>query len=191
MAGPQQHTSRAQQRRNTESRILAAARHMFSESGYDRTTIRAIAAAANTDPGLVMRYFGSKEELFAQAAQISPDEPIAGTPEQVADLLLASLRTKLGTEPAASLAALRSMLTHPEAAKEVRAMMTSQQQQFATAIPGDDATLRAGLITAITLGTVVGRFLLHLDGLRDASPGQITTLLRPCFQSLAHSEPQT
>ena len=68
---------RAEQRRRTEARVLAAACQLFAESGFDRTTIRAIAAAAQTDPGLVMRYFGSKEELFAAAAQLPPGEPAA------------------------------------------------------------------------------------------------------------------
>ena len=36
-------TTRVEQRRRTEERILAAARQLFGEHGYDRTTIRAIA----------------------------------------------------------------------------------------------------------------------------------------------------
>ncbi|HEY0692314.1 MAG TPA: helix-turn-helix domain-containing protein [Kribbella sp.] len=59
----------------------------IAENGYDRTTIRSIAAAAGSDPGLVMRYFGSKEKLFAQAATIPADGPITGSPEQIAELL--------------------------------------------------------------------------------------------------------
>ncbi|MDT5208004.1 MAG: hypothetical protein QOF67_419, partial [Mycobacterium sp.] len=47
--------------------ILAAARQRFAESGFERATIRAIAADANIDPSMVMRYFGSKDQLFAAA----------------------------------------------------------------------------------------------------------------------------
>ena len=39
----------------TKSAILAAARAAFTEKGYENTTIRAIAAAAEVDPALVMR----------------------------------------------------------------------------------------------------------------------------------------
>jgi AcrR family transcriptional regulator len=77
-------TTRIEQRRRTEGRILTAARELFGEQGFDRTTIRAIAARAGSDPGLVMRYFGSKEKLFAQAAAIPADGPIEGSPEQIA-----------------------------------------------------------------------------------------------------------
>jgi AcrR family transcriptional regulator len=180
-------TSRAEQRQRTETRILTAARRLFAENGYDRTTIRSIAAAAGSDPGLVMRYFGSKEKLFARAATIPADGPITGSPEQVADLLATALGEKLADEPSAALAALRSMFTHPEAGLEVRTAMSGQQQQVAAMMPGEDAVLRAGLIGALTVGTVIGRHLLQLDGLHDASPAEITALLRPLISDLVQT----
>jgi AcrR family transcriptional regulator len=177
-------TSRAEQRQRTETRILTAARRLFAENGYDRTTIRSIAAAAGSDPGLVMRYFGSKEKLFVQAATIPADGPITGSPEQIAELLATALSEKLADEPAAALAALRSMFTHPEAGIEVRTAMSGQQQQVAALMRGEDAVLRAGLIGALTIGVVIGRHLLQLDGLRDASPEEITALLQPLINDL-------
>ncbi len=53
----------------TKSAILTAARERFAAEGYERATIRAIANAADIDPAMVMRYFGSKERLFAAAAE--------------------------------------------------------------------------------------------------------------------------
>src|SRR5258705_11693083 len=55
----------------TKAVILAAARQRFAESGFERATIRAIAADANIDPSMVMRYFGSKDQLFAAAADFN------------------------------------------------------------------------------------------------------------------------
>src|SRR5438128_288264 len=52
----------------TRTRILDAARRRFGSDGFERATIRAIAADAGVDPKLVMRYFGNKEGLFAAAA---------------------------------------------------------------------------------------------------------------------------
>ena len=37
-------------------------------AGYERATVRDIAASASIDPALVIRYFGSKEALFVRAA---------------------------------------------------------------------------------------------------------------------------
>ena len=53
----------------TRAAILAAARERFAADGYERATIRAIAADAAIDPAMVMRYFGNKEKLFAAAAE--------------------------------------------------------------------------------------------------------------------------
>ena len=75
----------------TKAVILAAARERFAESGYEAATIRAIAADANIDPSMVMRYFGSKERLFEAALAIdlrlpdlgdapAADVPLAHTP---------------------------------------------------------------------------------------------------------------
>lgn len=176
-------TTRVEQRRRTELRILTAARRLFGEHGYDRTTIRAVATAAGSDPGLVMRYFGSKERLFAQAAAIPADGPIEGSPEEIAEQLIDALSEKLTDEPTAALAALRAMFSHPEAAEEVRAAMTAQQRQVAEQLPGEDAVLRAGVIGALTLGLVIGRHLVTLDGL-DAAPEEVMAVAGPLITAL-------
>lgn len=181
--------TRAQQRRQTEARILAAARQLFADVGYDRTTIRAVASAAGVDGGLVMHYFGSKDELFARAAELPADELAGASAEQVAEALLTSLANRLDSEPVASLAVLRSMLTNADAADRYRAAAEPQLSQITAAIPGDDAELRASLMSAIVHGVIIERYLLRLSRLADASPDQIIELLRPCFQTLAAARP--
>jgi len=47
----------------SRARIREAALEQFAEHGYERTTIRGIAAAAGVSPGLVRHHFGSKEDL--------------------------------------------------------------------------------------------------------------------------------
>ena len=188
MTNPSARPTRAQQRSQTEARILAAARQMFAELGYDRTTIRAVAAAAGVDAGLVMHYYGSKDELFARAARLPPDELPGGTAEQVAEALLTSLAKRLDSEPVASLAVLRSMLTNTDAANRYRAAGEPQLSQITAAIPTADAELRASLLSAIVHGVIIERYLLRLGGLADASPDQIIDLLRPCFRTLATAQ---
>jgi AcrR family transcriptional regulator len=188
---PSARPTRAQQRRQTEESILAAARQMFAELGYDRTTIRAVATAAGVDAGLVMHYFGSKDELFSRAAKLPADELPDGTAEDVAEALLTSLARRLDSEPVASLAVLRSMLTNADAANRYRAAAEPQLGQITAAIPSADAELRASLLSAIVHGVIIERYLLRLGRLADASPDQIIDLLRPCFQTLAtaHTPP--
>ncbi|MFD9736731.1 TetR/AcrR family transcriptional regulator [Umezawaea sp. NPDC059074] len=189
MTEPSARPTRAQQRLLSEERILAAARALFAELGYDRTTIRAVATAAGVDAGLVMHYFVSKDLLFARASEVPADELPEGTSEEVAEALLTSLGRRLTDEPAASLAVLRSVLTNDAAADRYRAAGEARFAQLTEAIPTPDADLRASLLSAIVHGVIAERYLLRLTPLGEASPEQIVDLLRPCFQSLATPPP--
>jgi AcrR family transcriptional regulator len=176
--------SRAQQRRRTEARILEAAAQAFLTAGYERTTIRGVAAAAGVDGGLVMHYFGSKQELYRRVIDAAPVPEVSGTPAEATEQLLASLATRLVDEPVASLALLRSMLTNPEAASAASVGIARYQAQIAQAIPAADAELRAALISAITLGITVCRHLIGSGELAAADPARVVELLRPCLASL-------
>jgi AcrR family transcriptional regulator len=181
--------SRAEQRRRTEARILDAAARVFVAAGYERTTIRAVASAAGVDAGLVMHYFGSKQELFRQVIDAAPVPEVSGAPEQATEQILATLADRLTNEPVASLTILRSMLTNPEAASVLSAGAARYQAQIAQAIPANDASLRAAIISAIILGITVSRHLIRSDELASADPAQVIELLRPCVLSLADRPP--
>jgi AcrR family transcriptional regulator len=74
----------------TRSTILDAARAIFAREGYERTTIRDIAAAAAIDPAMVIRYFRSKEELFARIAEFDlrlPD-PTGMAPDRIGEAIV-------------------------------------------------------------------------------------------------------
>jgi AcrR family transcriptional regulator len=181
--------SRAEQRRRTEARILDAASRLFLAAGYERTTIRAVASAAGVDAGLVMHYFGSKQELFRRVIDAAPAAEVSGTPEQATEQILAMLARQLASEPTASLTVFRSMLTNPEAASAASTALARAQSQIAQAIPTDDASLRAAIISAIFLGVTVSRHLIKSDELATADPAHVISLLRPCVISLAAQTP--
>jgi AcrR family transcriptional regulator len=185
--------SRAEQRRRTEARILEAATQIFFNAGYDRATIRAVASAAGVDAGLVMHYFGSKQELYRKVIDAAPVPEVSGTGAEAAEEILAGLASRLASEPVASLALLRSMLTNPAAASAASSGIARYEAQIARAIPADDADLRAAIISAISLGIMVSRHLVQSDELATADPAQVIRLLRPCMRSLAagpdHNEP--
>lgn len=58
----------------TRAALLEAAKVAFTAAGYDRTSLRDIAALAGADVALIARYFGGKEGLFTEAlkATIAP-----------------------------------------------------------------------------------------------------------------------
>ena len=176
--------SRAEQRRRTEARILDAAGKVFVAHGYDRTTIRAVASAAGVDSGLVTYYFGSKQELFRRVIDTAPVPEVSGAPGEAVEQILAALAGRLASEPVASLAILRSVLTNPEAASAVRGGAARYQAQITQAVAGDDASLRAAIISANPLGITVSRHLIKSDELATADPAQVISLLRPCMLAL-------
>ncbi|MGH9063896.1 MAG: TetR/AcrR family transcriptional regulator [Acidimicrobiales bacterium] len=176
---------RSERRRESESRILQAACEVFAKEGYDRATIRAVAGRAGVDPALVMHYFGCKEQLFDMACHADVEEIAPGRDEDLAERVLLRLGEKLRQEPASEQALLRSMLTHDQAAEAIRcAIAAGLGRVLDRAMGGEEAHLRTGLLMATAIGVLVGRYLLELDGLRDASPEEIMDLLRPCFRSL-------
>lgn len=181
-------TERAERRRRTERRILEAARKLFADLGFERTTIRAVAKAAEVDPALVMQYFGSKQDLFSAAVTVAPAPVAQGDGNDLVEQLLGSLGLKMGELPQSSLAMMRSMLTHPEAGASARAVLSRQIHQVGESIPGGDARLRAALMTTIMLGVTVGHQLLELDELREASQADIARVLRPALRAIAQPQ---
>src|ERR1700712_5829350 len=63
---PPEKVPAARRRNSVQSRqlLLAAARDLFDERGFQRTTTRDIGDRAGLDPTLIARYFGSKAALY-------------------------------------------------------------------------------------------------------------------------------
>lgn len=176
-----------QRRIRTEARILASASRLFVERGYERTTIREIARAAGVDGGLVVHYFGSKQELFQRVTHDRPVQELTGTADDITEQILARLADSLANEPVQSLALLRSMLTHPEAAQAMREGAALYQAQISRPVTADDAGLQAAPVGAVMPGAIVSRRLLRTEALSDASPEHVIDPLRPCLRSLTRA----
>ena len=145
--------------------------------------------AAGVDGGLVMHYFGSKQELFQRVTHDPPVQELTGTADDITEQILARLADSLANEPVQSLALLRSMLTHPDAAQAMREGAARYQAQISRPITADDAGLRAALVGAVMLGVILSRHLLRTEALSDASPEHVIDLLRPCLRSLTRAGP--
>lgn len=57
---------RDQQKQATRAKVLAAARDLFDQAGYEQTTIRAIAERAKVSVGSVFTTFTSKADILSQ-----------------------------------------------------------------------------------------------------------------------------
>jgi AcrR family transcriptional regulator len=183
----------------TKEAILAAARARFGDLGYDRTTIRGIAADAGVDPALVHHFYGSKEQLFAAAMRL----PV--NPREVLDAALAGqargqdqslgehlLRTVLGVWEVAEIRAtflglLRSAPTSEQAVVMLReflagAILGPLAQAVQQATPegeGGDAAYRAALVASQVLGLGMTRYVLELPPLTQVSSDDLVAAIAP------------
>ena len=184
-----EHVSREQRRKRTEAAILQAAREQFAEAGFERTTIRSVAAAASVDPALVMQHFGSKEGLFAQAARWDDDHQTVLHVSRD-DLPRAALQDMLGRFEGehtreAAVAFMRNCLTHPEANRIMRdEVMCERAAGVARTIGGEDAALRASLIGACMMGLGLARYVFELPGVATASREDLERLMEPVLRAL-------
>ena len=167
--------TREQQRTATAQRILEAAQIEFGEHGSEGTTVRAIAKRAGVDASLVIHHYGSKDDLFAMAAQLhggSADDEIAAHLYDVLDVHLSGL-------PPATRALVRSMLTAPTATAAMREFLNERVANLARAMGGVDADLRAALTVSSLLGLTLTRHFFALDALAAVSDAQVEQVLQP------------
>jgi AcrR family transcriptional regulator len=181
--------TREERRRRTEATILEAAKRLFAEVGYEKTTIRGVAAQAGIDPALVMQYFGSKEGLFAASARAFADRKRAlyAAREDLAAAALEDLFAGFEDpeEAFASIAVMRNCLTHDRARDVMRdQVMHDKHTQLAETIGGEDAELRAGLLAAVMIGTTIARYLIEIPSVAGASPEDVQRVLEPVLKAL-------
>ncbi|WP_432837301.1 TetR family transcriptional regulator [Dactylosporangium sp. CA-092794] len=174
----------------TRAAILRAARARFAADGYQRATIRAIAADAAIDPSMVMRYYGSKAGLFAAAVDVDLRLPDVGgiPPERLgAELVRHFLRRweDSAAEDDALLTLLRSAATDEDAAQRLRGVFREQVQPVALRLAGGDpdkAGRRAGLVATQLLGLALCRHILRLPPVAALSAETIVEEIGPTVQ---------
>lgn len=151
----------------TQNRLLDAARRQFALNGFERTTVREIAAEAGVNVALISRYFGGKEELFARAVAIDLDLPdLRSVPrDQLGRRLVEHFFERWEGKEADDLlrVLVRTAATNSIAAEKISAILHSQIIPVVTRISGQDgAQRRASLIATQILGLAFCRYVLNL-----------------------------
>lgn len=172
--------------------ILEAARRAFAREGYDRATIRLIAASAGVDPALIHHYFGTKEDLFAEVIRIRM------RPAQVAESVLEGgldeigqrmvrVFLSVGEDPEtreAYVAMLRSALTNEMAAVALRQFWArALLERLAAEVDLPDAELRLSLCAAHLVGIAVLRYVMGLEPLASVSVDELAEIVTPKIQA--------
>lgn len=189
MTAPARGPGRPPGRSSSRDDILAAARVLFGERGYDKASIRAIAGAAGVDPALVHHYFGTKEELFAAAMRLPIDpavvlpEVLAGPPDRLGERLARTfLRLwgdpRLGPQFAG---VVRSAMTTEQGAALLRDFVAANMlARVAERL--DTPRLNLTAAAAQMIGVVVLKYVLRLEPMASAADDELVALLAPTLQ---------
>ncbi|MFD4374138.1 TetR family transcriptional regulator [Streptomyces sp. NPDC058486] len=172
-------------------RILEAARTQFAERGYDKTSVRGIAKAAGVDPALVHHYFGTKDEVFAAAIEVSfepalvvpaiLDGPRDAVGERLARFFIGVWENPVTRAPL--LAVIRSAVTHEAAAKVLRTFVLRRLlERIAADLAVPDPKFRAELAASQMIGIVILRYVIKVEPLASADPERIVAEVAPTLQ---------
>jgi len=157
--------------RTTRARILASAKTLFSSKGYDRTTIRGVAQAADIHPSMVMRYFRSKERLFAAAVIFDLRFPsdVGQTPKNKLGFAIVRHFLDRFEGPAAGdelPSLLRAAVTHPQAREIMIQIYKQQVAPFVKRLCSPSKSHEGpALVESQILGLAYSRYVLKLPAI--------------------------
>jgi AcrR family transcriptional regulator len=172
----------------TRAEILRAAQTRFAADGYHKATIRAIAADADIDPSMVMRYYGNKTKLFAAAIDIDLQLPDLTTipKRRLGKALVAHFLQRWEGDPTddALLILLRSAATDDFAAERMRTIFRDQLTPALLNLTGNraEAAERAGLISTQMLGLALCRKILRLPPVAALDHETVVARIGPTIQ---------
>lgn len=173
-------------------RIIDAARERFMRDGYERATVRAIAADAGVDVAMVYYFFGNKEGLFTASTLTGPEHPLhqlatlldEGTErvgERLARRFLEHWEQGAVFEPFLTL--WRSAAIHPEARKVLHDSLAGPiADRVATEFGVADAELRVELVASHLAGLAFARYQLKIEPLASTSIEDLVGRLGPTLQ---------
>ncbi|MFF8594076.1 TetR family transcriptional regulator [Streptomyces sp. NPDC015220] len=139
----------------TRTAILKAARYFLARQEHTGVTLKAVAGRAGVSPPLILKYFGSKDALFARVMSFDEDAaalldaPLEDLGRHMVRHVLLSQRDR-GADPV-----LRIVFAplHGERGDVLRANFRAQiVERLAERLTGPDAGLRAELAVGVLLG---------------------------------------
>jgi AcrR family transcriptional regulator len=167
--------------------ILLAARRAFALHPYADVTIRSIAADAGVSAALVIKHFGTKEQLlrasadFTKAVELLLDAPLDRLGEHMVRTLI-SLRERNGADPL--LRVVFSTSAQDERAVVREYFTTQVTEAMADRLTGPDARLRAELVIAHLLGLGATLNIHYRATGRTPDTERIVALYAPGIQQL-------
>jgi AcrR family transcriptional regulator len=171
--------------------VLDAARELFAELGFERTTMRAVAARAGVDPALIYHYFGDKDGLLFAALQPPVDAAavfagLAGAADRTGEELVRRLINLWEDRPEVReqmAVILRTGLSHDRASRLLRDILSSFILAALGDVLADDRReLRVALIGSHIGGLMLARYILKVPGAAAASSEDLVQAVGPTVQ---------
>ncbi|MER6271491.1 helix-turn-helix domain-containing protein [Streptomyces sp900105755] len=182
----------------TRRALLLAARTRFTQLGYDRTTLRDVAADAGVNLALIKRYFGSKEGLFKAALASTPrflgsdgefPRDRVALAEALSRQLAAGAWAEFGEHPVLMLLRDSGDEQVAQLRRQALAEFGRQVLEASGGSSAPDARLRAELLVALGVGVAVVRSAVGLRPLADATPEDLVGPLRDVVEGLLGPPP--
>ncbi|NLR99876.1 TetR/AcrR family transcriptional regulator [Rhizobium sp. P38BS-XIX] len=190
------HVRRKRNAAVTRDEILSSARRLFAAHGYTGVGVREIAAGAGVTAMLVNRYFGSKEELFAEALSAAHAEPVILSrenlesddfPRAFAQALVGI--TEAGGNPLEGISMMIRSASSERAAELAKSVIEKNPLKTLTsALDGNLAPQRAALMLSLVSGFQMLRQTIGITALSDAKPEDLVELLTPILRMLLAPE---
>jgi AcrR family transcriptional regulator len=175
---------------STREDILAAARQLFAQRGYQATTMRGIAAEAGVNAALVHHYYGSKEQLLIAAMNLplNPADVIrelrdAGPREQLGERLVRFfVRTWRDPQTGQPLQALlRAAASSDAGAATMRQFVENVMLARLTTLLGVPQLRLAGGFAQLIGFALVG-IIIEIEPLASATEDELVALFAPTIQ---------
>ncbi|MFF1605152.1 TetR family transcriptional regulator [Streptomyces mirabilis] len=171
--------------------ILDAAARAFAERGYSRATLRDIARRAGVTHGLVLRHFGSKENLFLAAVpgtrsvdELAEDSP-EPLPARIAREYVRRLEAPEGTDTFVAL--VRSAAQDERAAGELYVAMQERTKATYRRLLGEHALEhRLPFLAALFVGVTFSRYVIRAGDLAEMSVERLTVDLTASIHALLY-----
>lgn len=178
----------------SESRehILATARRLFAEHGFDGTSLRQVARDAGVDPAMIHHFFKGKDELFALSVALpaDPAQVLEGVDQQDPDhraeaIVRAVLRLWESPAQHSLVAFIRGTIGSKAKTLLLREVVTRTIiSRIMAGIPGPplEVALRGNLVATQMVGVMLVRYVVKLEPLASASPEDVVRLVAPNVQ---------
>lgn len=186
-------SSRPRNAAATREAILDSAIRNFARAGYDGVGVREIAGDAGVTAMLVNRYFGSKEQLFAEAVETSFAPAVFITESRptlsrdAADILVA--RSALDADELAPFLIMLRSASNPRATEIVRdAIERHVGKRLSAQLPEPGARLRSDVVLSVISGVLLMRRVVGARAMnRKDAPEQLATLLQAVLDAIVET----